>query len=593
MSEKEEKAVAGGKQIGRVLKEEGVEYMFGLQGGHIWSILVGAGMNGVKMVHFRHEQAGGYAADAYARASGKVGICFGTAGPGMTNQVSGIAQAYFAKSPMVALYGSHPLMEDGRGSLQEGSAEPMLGKVTKWTKRVPSPNLIAFYTKKAIRDAMTYPQGPVALEFPIDVQLARTTFSQQSGFLDNAYPEPDPPAATADSVEKAVKILLAAERPVIAGGEAIFWSHAEEELKEFAELTKIPVITRRVSRGSVPEDHPLAFSGRVRGKILRAADVAVTVGLNLGFLEGYGAWAANAKLIQITEVKADIEFAAKSELVIIASPKMALQQMIAVARQQINKSPVKRDAWLAQVEELKSAERKRLVDDAEKVKANKPMHPSWVAQAVLAGMDKDATIILDSYTSSAYFTERFIGQHSGSVLDAGMVAGIGHGVGMAVGAQLARPGRQILSVMGDGGMGLGGMDVETAVRCQTPVVYLVNNNSDFIAGSGPLFLKAVKTPGKVYADAPWGIAPTNYAKMFEACGANGIRVEDPEKLTDATREAFASGKPTVLDVVTDNRIGPPRSVAAPGPKTVTGFMSFFDPEDFDEPLRSTLFPSNK
>jgi acetolactate synthase-1/2/3 large subunit len=98
-----EKAVAGGKQIGRVLKEEGIEYMFGLQGGHIWSILVGAGMNGVKMVHFRHEQGGGYAADAYARASGKVGICFGTAGPGMTNQVSGIAQAYYAKSPVVAL----------------------------------------------------------------------------------------------------------------------------------------------------------------------------------------------------------------------------------------------------------------------------------------------------------------------------------------------------------------------------------------------------------------------------------------------------------------------------------------------------------
>jgi thiamine pyrophosphate-dependent acetolactate synthase large subunit-like protein len=139
-------------------------------------------------------------------------------------------------------------------------------------------------------------------------------------------------------------------------------------------------------------------------------------------------------------------------------------------------------------------------------------------------------------------------------------------------------------------MGLGGMDVETAVRCQTPVVYLVNNNSDFIAGSGPLFMKAIKTPGKVYANAPWGIAPTNYAKMFEACGANGIRVEDPKELTEATRKAFASGKATVLDVVTDNRVGPPRSVGAPSPKTVTGFMSFFDPEDFDEPLRSTLYP---
>jgi len=589
----QERAVAGGKQIGRVLKEEGVQYMFGLQGGHIWSILVGAGMNGVKMVHFRHEQAGGYAADAYARSSGKVGICFGTAGPGMTNQISGIAQAFYAKSPVVGLYGAHGLMEDGRGSLQEGYAEPTLGKYTKWTKRVPSPNLIAFYVKKAIRDAMTYPQGPVALEFPIDVQLARTTFSQQSGFIDNAYPEPAPPAADADSVEKAVKILLAAERPVIAGGESIFFSHAEDELKEFVELTRIPVITRRVGRGAVPEDHPLAFSGRARGAILRAADVAMTVGLNLGYLEGYGAWAAKAKLIQVTESRGDIEFTAKSALVIIASPKSALRQMIDVAKKQLKKTPVNRDAWLKQVDGIKAQEKQRMNDEAEKVKNNKPLHPAWVAQAALAALDKNATIILDAFTASAYFTERFLGNHSGSVLDAGMVAGIGHGVGMAVGAQLAKPGRQVLAVMGDGGMGLGGMDVESAVRVGTPVVYLVNNNSDYIAGSGVLFNKAVQTPGKHPSHSPWAIMPTNYARMFEACGAFGVRVEDPDKLTEGVRKAFESGRASVVDAVTDNQVGQPNMTRPPGPQTATGFMSFFDPEDFDEPLRSTIFPPKK
>jgi acetolactate synthase-1/2/3 large subunit len=440
---------------------------------------------------------------------------------------------------------------------------------------------------------MTYPQGPVALEFPIDVQLARTTFSQQSGFIDNAYPEPAPPAADADSVEKAVRILLAAERPVIAGGEAVFFSHAEDELKEFVELTRIPVITRRVGRGAVPEDHPLAFSGRARGAILRAADVAMTVGLNLGYLEGFGAWAAKAKLIQVTESKGDIEFTAKSELVIIASPKSALRQMIDVAKKQLKKTPVNRDAWLKQVDGIKAQEKQRMNDEAEKVKNNKPLHPAWVAQATLAALDKNATIILDAYTASAYFTERFMGQHSGSVLDAGMVAGIGHGVAMAVGAQLARPGQQILSIMGDGGMGLGGMDVESAVRVGTPVVYLVNNNSDYIAGSGPLFNKAISTPGKRYANAPWGIAPTNYAKMFEACGANGIRVEDPDKLTEGVRKAFESGRASVVDVVTDNRVGQPNMTRPPGPQTATGFMSFFDPEDFDEPLRSIIFPPKK
>ena len=119
-----EKAISVGKQVGRVMKEEGVEYIFGVTGGHIFPIMVGAGMAGVKLVHFRHEQAGGYAADAYARTSGKVGVCFGTAGPGMTNTVSAIAQAHFCKVPMVALYGQHATIEDGRGALQECFADP-------------------------------------------------------------------------------------------------------------------------------------------------------------------------------------------------------------------------------------------------------------------------------------------------------------------------------------------------------------------------------------------------------------------------------------------------------------------------------------
>lgn len=588
-----EKAVSGGKQIGRVLREEGVDYIFGLQGGHIWSILVGAGMAGCEMVHFRHEQAGGYAADAYARASGKVGVCFGTAGPGVTNQISAIAQAYYAKSPVVALYGQQGTIEDGRGPLQEGYAERMMGSITKWTRRIVNPKVIAYWTKKAIRDAMTYPQGPVALEIPIDVQLQRTTFSQQVGFIDNSYSEPAPAPADEASVEKAVSTLLSAERPVIAGGEDIFWSHAEPELLEFVELTKIPVITRRVGRGAIPEDHPLTFSGRARGRILRSADVACTIGLNLGYLEGYGAWAAKAKLIQVTQVKADIEFTAKSEMIILANPKVALRQMIDAAKRQLKQSPA-RDAWLKTVDDFKVQDKKRMADEIEQIKNNKPMHPAWVAQATCSVLDKNATIILDGFTSSSYFTERFIAGHSGAVLDAGSVAGIGHGVGMAVGAQLARPGKQVLAVMGDGGMGLGGMDVESAVRVGTPAVFLVSNNSDLIAGSGPLFKKAIPVPGRQDLDAPWAILPTNYAQMFAACGAYGERVEDPEKLRPALERAFASGRASVVDAVVDNKVSSRMTGSrAPGPQVATGFMAFFDPEDFDEPLRSMIFPPKK
>lgn len=591
----DEKMLQGGKQVARVFKEENVEYMFGISGGHVFAFMVGAGSyGGVKLVHCRHEQAGGYAADAYARASGKVGVCFGTAGPGMTNQVSAIAQAHFCKSPVVAFYGQHMRAEDGRGALQECFAEPVLQSLTKWTRRITDPAVLAHWTKKAFRDAMTYPQGPCAIEVPADIMAMRTPLSGQLGFIDNSYPEPEPPQANPQTIEKAVRLLLAAEKPVIAGGEAIFWTNASEELQEFVELTQIPVITRRVGRGAVPEDHPLAFRGRARGKILRAADVACTIGLNLGYLEGYGAWAKNAKLIQITESKSDIEFTAKSEMVILANPKEALKQMIDCARDLI-KGDVKKAAWLEEVDELKAQDEKRLADIAKEVKDNNPIHLSWMAHEAVSVLDKDATVIFDGFSSSAYLTERFIAKRAGAVLDAGNWAGVGHGIGMGIGAQLARPGKQVLVMMGDGGMGLGGFDVETAVRVQAPVVYLLANNSAWMAAIGPQYRHALPTPGIQDNWTSFGMVPTRYDQVFAAMGAHTERVEDPSKLKPALERAFKSGKTSVIDCLVDRTVFHP--IQARRGLEVTPesgpFASFWDPEDVSDDFRAKMFPNHK
>jgi acetolactate synthase-1/2/3 large subunit len=585
-----EKAVQGGKHMGTVLKEEGVEYIFGVIGGHIFMENVGIGMAGIKMIHCRHEQAGGYAADGYSRASGKVGVCFGTAGPGMTNQISAIAQAYFCKVPLVAYYGQHGTYEDGRGALQESRADQILNSVTKWTRRIISPKTIAYFTKKAMRDAMTYPQGPVAIELPRDIVAARTPLSQQLGYVPNAYQEPAAPQGNPAAVEKAVRALLAAERPVIAGGEEIRWADAADELLEFVELTQIPVITRRVARGAVPEDHPLAFSGRARGRILRAADVACTIGLNLGFLEGYGAWAAKAKLIQITSSRYDIETTAPTDTIIIGNPKEVLKQMIAAAKDIIKGSP-KKEAWLKQIDEVKAEDKKRITEDAEKNKNNKPIHPAWAAQEALAVLDKDASIVLDGFTSSHFVTERMIGKHPGAVLDSGTFAGVGHGVGMGLGAQLARPGKQTLVFMGDGGMGLGGFDVETAVRSHLPVVYFLSNNRAWMAATGRMFVKAMPVYGEQDSHNPWFMVPTDYSKIFAAMGCYTERVEDPAQVRAAVERAFNSGKTAVLDVVVDRTTPPTRgTAAAPLPQLAKTQFAYMDPEDVPDAIRPQMYP---
>ncbi len=582
-----QKAVQGGKHIGQVLKEEGVDVYFGIGGGHINPEMIGMGMSGIKLVHCRHEQAGGYAADAYARASGKLGVCVGTAGPGMTNTVSAVAQAYFCKSPVLAIYGQYSTIEDGRGAMQESRADQITNSITKWTRRIVSPYTLAYMTKKACRDAMTYPQGPVALEIPLDIVRTRSTLSQQVGWVPNAYKEPAPPAADAASVEAAVRLLLSAQRPVIAGGEAIFWSHAEKELQEFVELVNVPVITRRVGRGAVPEDHPLAFSGRARGEILRSADVACIIGLNLGMLEGFGAWAAKLKLIQITESKSDIETAAPTEMIILASPKAALQQMIAFVKENYKNGVPRKEAWLKQVDDTKKKDLARLNATIAQYKGKAPIHPSVLADEVCEFLDKDATIILDSFTASHYFTERFVSKHSGGVLDSGTFAGVGHGVGMGIGAQLARPGKQVVAVMGDGGMGLGGFDIETAVRSEAPVCYLLNNNSAWMSAFSPLNIKAMPTVGVKPDYCPTFMVPTRYDQLFAAMGAYTERVDKPEDIKPALERAFKSGKTSVLDVMVD-RTAQLTSGAGVVPieQRIKGMLAMMDPEDFPDDIRA-------
>jgi len=276
--------------IAKAFKEEGVEWYAGVHGGHMWQMMVQIGMAGIKMYHMRHEQSGVYCAEGWARTTGKPGVCFGTAGPGYGNMVSGMYQAHLTRSPVICLFGQHSTSEDGWGPFQEAYAEPVANHFTKWTKRVIDPAMAAYYVHKAFRDAMTYPMGPIGLEIP------RNVVDEIAGDEDNLrgcppaghVAAPSQSAGDSQIVEKAVRMLIDAKRPIIVAGDGIFWSKAADELKEFVELLSIPVITRRMGRGAVPEEHPLAFGGGFRRPIQMQADVITILGLRMNSLEGFG-----------------------------------------------------------------------------------------------------------------------------------------------------------------------------------------------------------------------------------------------------------------------------------------------------------------
>lgn len=591
-----EKAIQSGKHIGNVLRDEGVEYHFGLHGGHIMALLTGIGMAGLKMIHTTHEQGGPYAADGYIKASRKPAISFSIGGPGLGNAVSAIMQCYSSSTPLVHLAGQASFREDGKKPNHESQATQLLGSITKYTQRVVDPASVSYWTKKALKDAWMYPQGPVCLEIPTNILAVRTTTAQQVGYVPHSIPEPLPYPANPAAVEKAMKLLLSAERPVVAGGQDIWYDHAEDELREFIELTNIPVITRRLGRGTVPEDHPLAFKSSARSRILRMSDVAMTVGLALDDgLEGNGAWAIGRKLIQVCQSMALVSPTPPTEQIVLGHPKMVLKQMIDWVKQNYKNGVPKKDAWIKTMQDMRAADDKELIAEAEEGRNMKPLHPAWIAQESIAVLQKNSVLILDGRSASTYLTTRYVAKQGATLLEGGRFAGFGQGICMGIGAQIARPNDQVLVGMGDAGMGVGGMDFETAVRVQAPVVYQVHNNFGYHPRSGPVHMGSMKPVGE---QPPYGNPvfrhASNYAQFAEAFGGIGMRLEDPADVRKVHEKAFnvahQQKKPVIVDCVTSPYIGPRGEMKQDFvAQRKTGY-SYIDPEDLDEGMKKLMFP---
>lgn len=540
-----------GKVLVNILKEEGVKFISGIHGGHLWPLLRALDED-MKMIHLRHEQSGPYISDGWGRTTMRPGVCFGTAGPGMYNMVPGLAHAFLCKSPVVAIAGQHEAFHDGWAPFQEGYAEDVCRSFTKWTKRIVDPRTLSFHLQKALRDAVAYPPGPVVLEIPVNVLGRRIEVESQVGYIPcNQCAGLSGSVAPADLIEKMVDMLLGAERPAIIGGDGIYWSGASEDLQELVELLNIPVITRRMGRGAVPEVHPLAFTGAFRRPVLNAADVIAVFGLRMSMLEHFGqppTYSHEAKYIMVSEAYEDLEGRLPTEVRLLADPKLVLRQMIDCARDRI-KTPPERTGWLAEVTKAREdSKKKRALGDLSQAR---PINPNYLAQEVVDFLDDSATIILDSYSMAGFTTDKISAKFAGQVLDAGTDGGVGHSVGIAIGAQMGRPGKQVLALLGDGGLGVSGFDIETAARYKVPAVYLLFNNSSWISTEW----QKTALP-KVDS---WGMLPDiRYDKMFAEMECHTEFVTEPEQIRPALERSFNSGKTSLINVIPDNTVLPPQ-----------------------------------
>ncbi len=544
----------GGRLIGKILKEHGVKYAFGIQGGHIWPLETGLYEYGVERIHMRHEQSGVYAAEAYARCTRIPGFCYGTAGPGATNMVSGIAQAYYNKSPLIALAGKHPEHENFGYGFQEAYPEEICKSITRWSLYIEQWHDIPNFLRRALYDCMTPPPRPILLAMSPGTLMIIPETGQAIGdlpFEQNA--RPTRPAAPAKEVEEIVTALMKAERPVIVAGDGVYWSDAASELRELVELLNVPVSTRRSARGSVPEDHPLAILPSFRLAFWKEADLVVTVGLHIGTLESLGTppqWPAKARRIIINDSDEEAWQAnMPTSLRIIADSKQVLRQMVDCAKAMVKEKPARAE-WLGWLDTCRSNFEEWKKESLAEYVDHKPIHTLKLCTDIIDYLDDSATFIHDCFSGSHFFNERVRAKHPGTILDGGPWGGVGQGIGMGIGAQLARPGKQTLVLMGDGGMGVAGMDIETAVRYKLPVVYVVVNNSDWMSG---VFDRAFKNVAY-----PWAMSKgCRYDKMFETVGVHGENVDDPKDIVPALERSFNSGSTAVVNVNVDERVSHP------------------------------------
>jgi thiamine pyrophosphate-dependent acetolactate synthase large subunit-like protein len=523
--------VHGGRLVSKALKRHGTTHLFTLCGGHIQAIYDGCLDDGIRVVDTRHEQTAGHAADGYARVTGKPGVCAVTAGPGVTDAVTAVANAQRAGIPMVVFGGAGPRALQDMGSLQDMNHVELMRPITKWAVAVPSTDRLQEYVDSAFRVAQAGVPGPVFLEVPLDLLM---------NFADDAEPatQPAPPPRSAGDpalIERAAAILRAAERPTFLMGTQIRWSPRQDALRTFADAIQAPFFLNGMARGGLGPKHPGLFT-RARKVALAQADAVFVFGTPLDFRLSYGrAIHSDAKLVQVDLDGRELGKNRRLDLAIEGDSGIVLEQLLAAV------GPRKYDAWLAAI---------RSADDASKASMEKeiaesgdPPNPLYVCREIGARLGKNDVIVGDGgdFVATAAYV---LGLEWPQLwMDPGPLGTLGVGPGYAMAAQLTRPDSRVWIVYGDGSFGLHGLEFEAMVRQGLPVIAVIGNDAAWMQiRRGQLDLygaeRAVAT----------GLSYTRYEKVVEAVGGFGAYVEKTADVGPAIDAALASGKPACVNV---------------------------------------------
>jgi acetolactate synthase-1/2/3 large subunit len=531
----------GGHLVARTLRQAGVGHLFTLCGGHILPIYDGCVTEGVQIVDMRHEQACAHAADAYARLTRGIGVALVTAGPGVTDAVTGIANAHSARSPVLLIGGAAPLGLRGLGSLQEVEQVDLLRPITKGSWTVSETRQIPEVLTTAIRHALTGRPGPVFVEIPVD--LLMTVVEDRLAPIPTAYAHRRPTAPDGDSVRDLAALLARAERPVIMAGSGVYWDDAAAALQALADRVGLPVFMNGAGRGSLPHDHPQAFA-QARGFALGQADVVLVLGTPLDFRLGYGRPPSFAEGAQVAMVDCDpTELGRNRPLALGLASHIGLTlQTLAEA---LPRGVGARWApWLAALRKKEDELQAQLY--AERLSDAAPISHYRLGHEIAAVVDRDTTVVGDGGDVVGCASKIVALARPGQWLDPGPFGCLGVGPSFAIAAKLLKPAERVLLIAGDGAFGLNGMEMETAVRFGLPMTVVIGNDGGWGQIRNPQlsFFGAERAVG---TSLPF----TRFERMVEALGGKGLYVTEPGQLRPALERALGSGEVYCVNVVLD------------------------------------------
>jgi thiamine pyrophosphate-dependent acetolactate synthase large subunit-like protein len=534
--------ITGSEIIARCLQKEGIKDLFYIMGGPMLLAEATCIKEGIRMIDVRHEQAAAFACQAYSRLKQVPSVCMAASGPGVTNLITGMANALVDCCPVVAFGGSSPLSQFGRQVFQEIDQVELMRGCCKYVDRLINLKRIPQQINFALQKAISGRPGPVYLDCPgdmlyqkIDENLVDWSFAGRP-MLDSR-PMGDP-----RQVDALIGALAEAKNPLIVSGSGVIWSRAWAEMQAFVEAAGIPFFTTPQGRGVVPDDHPYSFLS-MRSGAFRDADLIIVLGTRMNYIIGHASpprFGPSAKIARIDVDPAEISMAARYvDIPIVGDCKAVLGQLLQGIKGRIN--PDKYAGWRKQLADGEQA--KRSSAGANKLQEDGDIHPVRMLEAVRDFMNRDAILCVDGQETLNFGRQTMSTFAPGHRLNSGPFGTMGVGMPFGVGAKVACPDKQVIVVHGDGSMGLNAMELDTAIRHKLPILVVISLNGGWTGDP-----KREK-PGR-------DLGYTRYDKICEALGGYGeyiTKVEDIRPALERAQKKVDEGMVALVNVRTDYR----------------------------------------